>query len=63
MGARGPKPKAQCVNGHDLTTPGAVRVTPRTRNGKTYPERQCVACLRDRSREWWRKNRTKAATA
>lgn len=52
------KRKTTCVNGHDLTADGAVQVVQRTRNGRTYPERQCLLCKRTRARDWWRTNRS-----
>lgn len=47
--------KDECANGHDLTDDDNVAIV---RRGK-YLERQCLPCRRRRSREWWRKNRSK----
>lgn len=40
----------RCRHGHDMTLPGAFRVLPNRRNGRTY--RVCVECARRRGREY-----------
>ena len=55
MGKRGPAPRVECVNGHELTADN-IRLV---RRGD-YVERQCLTCARRRAREWWQANRAKS---
>lgn len=62
-GLRGPGQKDECANGHDLTKEENVRLVRRKRKKRTYTERQCIPCHRERARKWWRENRSKDAWA
>lgn len=46
---------AECLNGHDLTAPGAYRV--RVRGERT--ERVCLTCQRNRHVRWYKRKHTR----
>lgn len=51
--ARIVRPKAACVNGHDLMDPANVRLVKRpSRAGGTLVERRCKTCLASSQRRW-----------